>query len=415
VLRARHELDERLAPLVRATWRTVPDELRQILRIGAYQLTRLSRVPPYAAVQATVELAKTRRGPRAAGMVNAVLRRIAVGAAADRRAGGPADREAKGSAHQSSAGSPEGRVGWRERDSMSAETPRGMQRPEGSPARLVQRIPLQGHPSWAVDRWLDRFGAERTEALLAHNDHPLPAFLHPARWSREELLEAFRRAGVEVTDAGAGLAVRRGRITELPGYSEGAFYVQDPTQAYLLDAAELPKGARVWDACAAPGGKAARLALDGYRVVASDLRRARLERLRDTVTRLGLGASLLLADARRPPLRPRSVDAALVDAPCTATGAIARHPDARWRLSPERLTAATRLQSVILDGVAAVVAQGGVLVYLTCSLEPEENETQVNGFLDRHPEFRRSRADAFVFPPDAGADGGFAARLTRIT
>jgi 16S rRNA (cytosine967-C5)-methyltransferase len=122
---------------------------------------------------------------------------------------------------------------------------------------------------------------------------------------------------------------------------------------------------------------------------------------------------VVAADARQPPIRPGAVDAVWLDAPCSATGTMAQHPDARWRVTPRRLAELTRLQQALLDGVATVLASGGLLVYTTCSLEPEENEVQVDGFLGRYATFRRDRSDVFIFPPDTGADGGYLAVLRR--
>jgi 16S rRNA (cytosine967-C5)-methyltransferase len=203
-----------------------------------------------------------------------------------------------------------------------------------------------------------------------------------------------------------------GKVQQLPGYRDGAFVVQDPVQVRLLEFAAIPDGARVWDACAAPGGKAAVLA-GRCKVVASELRRDRLERLGDTLARTAPDVPVLLADAARPPLRPGATDVVLVDAPCSATGTMARHPDARWRLSADQIERAARWQAAILDGVAPVVGPGALLLYMTCSLEPEENERQVNGFLERHPEFEREGDDLSIFPPDEGTDGGYAARMRR--
>lgn len=360
MLRNRHELDRRIAPLLRAPWAHLPAVLRHILRIGAYQLMVLERVPAYAAVQATVELAKRRAGARSAGMVNAVLRRLA-------------------STPDSSSAAP-------------------------------------SHPDWLVKRWRTRFGAERTKALVGHNDRKPALVLQPARWSAERLYDRLAAAGIAAAPApwGSGIALRGGRIQSLPGFAKGAFYVQDPAQVRLLESMTLPPGARVWDACAAPGGKTAWLALSGHAVIASDYRRSRLARLSETVTRLALRASLLLADAQHPPLADGTVEVVLVDAPCSGTGTMARHPDARWRLTPGRVAALARRQRAILDGVAGVVPAGGWLVYMTCSLEREENEDQVTSFIDRHPEFSVVGDPAAVFPPDAGTDGGFAARLARV-
>ena len=150
-----------------------------------------------------------------------------------------------------------------------------------------------------------------------------------------------------------------------------------------------------------------------HRVLASDLRRRRLKRLRETLQRVRSRAWVFAADARIPPLGERSVDAVWLDVPCSATGTFARHPDARWRISPRRIAVLARRQRELLEGVARVVRPGGLLVYSTCSLEPEENEDPVNEFLSSHTDFRRGQEDLFLFPPDTGSDGGYLAVLRR--
>jgi len=366
VLRSRSELDRQLAPLVSGSWERTPDDLKDLLRIGAYQLLVLTRVPSYAAVQATVEAAKHARGQRSAGMVNAVLRRL-------------------------------------ERDGAA---------PLPDDVALADQF---SHPAWLVSRWQERFGPDRTRALLEHNNRRPALAVQPALSTAAELRTLFAAAGIEVREAplGSGLVVADPvPVPDLPGYASGAFVVQDPAQARLLEFAAIPAGALVWDACAAPGGKTAALARD-HRVVASELRHERLASLKDTARRAAPGAHLLLADALQPPLLPGAADAVLLDAPCSATGTVARHPDARWRLSPEGISRQAGRQAALLDRVAPVVATGGLLLYMTCSLEPEENENQVDAFLQRHPEFAREGDDLFIFPPDAGTDGGYAARLRR--
>lgn len=338
--------------------------MKDILRIGAYQLTRLSRVPTYAAVQTAVELAKGAGARRSAGLVNAVLRRL------------------------------------------SSQQP--------SPAPTDTALADQySHPEWLVDRWVTRWGPARTEALLAHNNRPPPLTLQPVRWSRERLHDALVARGIRVEPAPGddGIVVSGVEVKSLPGYGQGAFIVQDAAQARLLRYAEVKEGARVWDACAAPGGKTASLT-SRCRLFASDLKIRRLAILRDTLHRLAVSVPVFAADASQPPLRP-IFDVVLVDAPCSATGTMNRHPDARWQLSPRRIEQLAHLQARILDGASSAVRPGGLLVYLTCSLEPEENGCQVEAFLERHPEFAREGDDLYIFPPDAGTDGGYGARLRR--
>jgi len=361
VLRTQAFLDSTLKPLVSAEWNRVEKPVQDILRIGAYQLVTLERVPPYAAVQTAVSLARDRSGAGAARMTNAVLRKLA--ALQSEPATEPKDRG-------------------------------------------------ESHPEWLVHRWRQRFGPVRTMALLSHNDRRPQLVIQPARWDADALAGALTEARIafQPVPGGAGFIIRDARVPDLPGYKEGSFVVQDPAQARVLEFANFPVGSTVWDACAAPGGKAAILSRN-HRVLASDVRSDRLRRLQETIGRAGSGVATFLADARQPPLV--AADAVLVDAPCSATGTLARHPDARWRLTPRRIAGLTRLQRQLLEGVAGVVRPGGLLVYATCSLEPEENENQVNDFLDRHPEFRRSTGDLQVFPGDSGTDGAYAARLIR--
>jgi 16S rRNA (cytosine967-C5)-methyltransferase len=374
VLRGRDALDALLVPRVTGDWRRVSEDMRDVLRIGAYQIHNLTRVPVHAAVAATVEVAKRAHGARSAGFANAVLRRLAQDAAQGLPAAPPS--------------------------------------PAPRDARTLAR--RHSHPAWLVARWVERFGDERTEALLAHNAARSAIHLQPARWPIDRLREAFGSAAVPFTEAEGlpGIAVRGVRVHDLPGYEEGAFVVQDPAQALSLEHIALPDGALIWDACAAPGGKAARLAARGP-VLASDPRRARLPRLVDTVRRAAPGVWIACADALAAPIRTASLDVVLLDVPCSATGTIAKHPDARWHLSPRRIERLAELQAALLDAVAAAVRPGGILAYLTCSLEQEENGAQVDAFLARHADFRRSKDDLFLFPPDRGTDGAFAARLER--
>ncbi|MBI4499788.1 MAG: 16S rRNA (cytosine(967)-C(5))-methyltransferase RsmB [Gemmatimonadetes bacterium] len=371
VLRSQTVLDRRLQPLVTGNWRRVPDSLRDVLRIGAYQLSDLDRVPAYAAVETSVDLARAHVGARAAGLVNAVLRKLS----ATREATSPSD----------AAGG------------------------HGSLAAT------HSHPEWLVERWVARFGAARTRALLEHNNQRPPLVIQPLRWSAERLAGALAGGGIafDPVPGGLGFTVRGGeRVARLPGFEAGAFVVQDPAQARVVQFTDFPAGSLIWDACAAPGGKSLVLA-QRHRVIASDLKPDRLRKLRAAADRAAPGLAIFAADARTAPLRAASTDAILLDAPCSATGTLARHPDARWRLSPRRIALMARLQAELLEGVAVVLRPGGTLVYATCSLEPEENDAQVNAFLEKHAEYRRTADDLVVFPPDSGSDGAYAARLER--
>ena len=384
VLRRQQALDARLAALVTREWSKVPARLQDLLRLGAYQLVVLDRVPPHAAVDTSVSLAREEGGPRAGGFVNAVLRRLGAQPEAT-----PAALEA-------------------ETDAADAESLAGR----------------HSHPVWLVERWLRRFGPEETRRLLAWNDRRPRLVLQPARQTAEELAARWTSAGIGAEPAafGAGLVTDRRRPEELPGFAEGAFLVQDPAQALLAWYADLPAGAAVYDAAASPGGKTIALGREARVVVAGDVSRPRVERLARNLRRAGSGREHpVVADARRPPVRP--VGAVLLDAPCLGTGTFARHPDARGRVTPGALERLAGIQAELLECVAEVVAPGGLLIYSTCSLEPEENELQVERFLSRHPGFRREASETFpaallsergdmtILPQRHEMDGAYAARL----
>ncbi len=374
VLRSRRALDGTL------DLRHVDPRLHDILRLGAYQLHRLTRVPAHAAVSTSVELARETAGEPAARYVNQALRRLAT---------------------------------------------------EGS----GEHAAVASHPRWLVERWEKQFGAAETARLLAWNDRKPTLVLQPVRWNADRLRRAMTEAGYESMDApyGCGLAVRRTTHTshsphpaQLPGYAEGAFIVQDPAQALVVRFAAITPGCSVYDACAAPGGKAVALALAGAHVTAGDARPARLERLRETLTRTGVAIPIIAADLLSAATHAGHWDGVLLDAPCSATGTMARHPDARWRLRGDTIGRLAWRQAALLDAAAALVRPGGVLVYATCSLEPEENADQVDAFLGRHPDFRRApvagsvpadlvtpAGDLRALPQRHAIDGVYAARLVR--
>src|SRR5437667_1036576 len=336
---------------------TADPRLHDVLRLGAYQLRALTRVPPYAAVSTSVELARALAGEGGARYVNQALRTLA------RETGG----------------------GRRE-------------------AELT-------HPKWLVNRWRRHFGDEDATKLLAWNDTRPAVTLQPARWGIEQLSARLQDEGFGVREApyGAGLQLlvppgsRLPPPAQLPGFAEGGFVVQDPAHALVCRFAAIPAGAIVYDACAAPGGKAVTLEHGGARVMAGDARRERVGRLVETARRAGVAIRVAVADLLAAPFRPEAVAAVLVDAPCSATGTMARHPDARWRLTPRTIARAAARQRALLAAAAALVRPGGLLVYATCSLEPEENSDIVTEFLARHPQFARVPPPPPPPPPPPGA------------
>lgn len=392
MLRRRSWLDAVLASRVRGGLARLESDLTDLLRLGANQLLFMHSVPPYAAIAQTVELAKRRHGIGASKLVNAVLRRV--------------DRE---------------------RENLDPTRERHVSDP-------IDRLALQySHPRWLVARWIARWGATETTRLLDVNNTEAPVVLRPFGTVREQLEATLEAAGISTGDVplvadslsltgNAGVA----QLTELGAYRQGLFFVQDPAATLAARYASVPAGARVVDLCAAPGGKALELSRDAVLVVAADRSVARLWRVRKNVKRLDARNIVLVqADAKQPPVR--NADAVLLDAPCSGTGAFRRHPDARWRLAASDIASLAAMQREFLAAAAHVVRPGGLLIYATCTLEPEENDLQIEAFLAQHPEFRleppREGAvpDAVldagrlrVLPQRHGVDGAFAARLRRV-
>lgn len=388
-LRRRSWLDLILGDRVRGGVARLDADVTDLLRLGLYQLLLMRSVPPYAAIAQTVELAKRRHGMGASKLVNAVLRRV--------------DRE---------------------RETIENPPPAGLR------TDPVDDLALRySHPRWLVARWVARWGAAETESLLAANNVEAPIIVRPFGIVREQLEASLESAGVHVEDVPLVDDSLRlsapASLTELGAFRQGFFFVQDPAATLVTRYAAFPAGADVADLCAAPGGKALELARTARAVFAADRSPTRIRRLVDNIQRVeARNVFPLVADARETAIAP--VDGVLIDVPCTGTGTLRRHPDARWRLKVSDLAVMGALQRIILRAAAQVVKPGGLLVYGTCSLEPEENDAQIESFLAESPEWTleppppsavpASVLDAGrlrVLPQRHGADGAFAARLRR--
>ncbi len=241
----------------------------------------------------------------------------------------------------------------------------------------------------------------------------------------------FESAGIHVGEAplvrdSIVLSSPVSSLTDLGPFRQGLFHMQDPASTLVTQYACVPTGAAAADVCAAPGGKSIELSRSAANVFASDVSFARLQRIVENAKRLEIDTlHPYVADARFPAIRP--VDFVLVDAPCTGTGTSRRHPDARWRLKISDLAVMSALQRSILNAAAECVKVGGVLVYSTCSLEPEENDEQIEHFLKDNPGWKLDPPPEGVVPAQVldkgllrvlpqrdGTDGAFAARLRRI-
>jgi 16S rRNA (cytosine967-C5)-methyltransferase len=394
MLRRRAWLDALLSSRVRGGLARLDADLTDLLRLGAFQLLCMDSVPAYAAIAQTVELTKRRHGIGASRLANAVLRRL--------------DRDRAASAVAGEA---------------SLEVP--------APTDPLNAMALEySHPRWLVARWVARWGAEETAALLAANNRQAPVIVRPFGIVREQLEAMLESAGVDVEEAPLARDSIELRsvpsLTELGAYRQGLFFVQDPAATLVAQYASLAPGSTVVDLCAAPGGKALELSSTVGAVIAADRSITRLERLVANVRRVeARNVFPVIADALTSPFQ--RVDAVLLDAPCTGTGTFRRHPDARWRLKPSDPGTLALMQQALLRAVAPAVRPGGLLIYATCSLEMEENDAQVESFLAEHRDWAlEPPADGVVpanvldagrlrvLPQRHGVDGAFAARFRRV-
>jgi 16S rRNA (cytosine967-C5)-methyltransferase len=256
-------------------------------------------------------------------------------------------------------------------------------------------------PEWLMRRWTAHYGEATARAIATANAQEpaldLTVKSDPEGW-------AMRLNG-RVLATGTVRTPMQGRIAELPGFGDGAWWVQDAAAALPARLLGDVRGKSVADLCAAPGGKTAQLAAAGAHVTAVDRSQPRVARLRDNLVRLRLEAEAVVADATQWQGGP--FDAVLVDAPCSSTGTIRRHPDIPWLKSEADLTKLTDLQSRLLDHAVSLLKPGGMLVYCTCSLEAEEGPEAIGALLGRHPELRRS-------PALPGETGGLAELITPV-
>jgi 16S rRNA (cytosine967-C5)-methyltransferase len=375
-LRRAGEIDAVIARLVErplpATARAVTD----ILTLGIVQLLYLD-TPAHAAVATAVVLCETRGAAKFKGLVNAVLRRVA-----------------------------------REGRTLVADL---------DPARI-------NTPDWLWQGWCDAYGEDTARAIAASHLTEAPLDLAPRDAAKAARLAASLEA--EVLPWGALRRRSGGAIPDLPGYADGAWWVQDAAAQIPVRLLGPVTGKRVLDLCAAPGGKTLQLAAAGARVTAVDRSAARLDIVARNLARTGLAAELIAADGAAFAAAP--FDAVLLDAPCTATGTIRRHPDIARTRRPEDIAGAAVLQDRLLDNAARLTRPGGILVYAVCSLEPAEGEARIAAFLARHdftadpvnpadlpglPEAATAAGHMRTLPSmmadGGGIDGFFAARLRR--
>lgn len=401
VTRTRNTLDWVLAKFLKKDLESFTPQIRNILRLGTYQLLYLDKIPAHAAINESVEQAKIYGHKGVAGLVNGVLRNL-----------------------------------LRQKDGITFPSI------ESDP---VKHISLKySHPEWLVSRWIEEFGTDSTITLCQYNNSPanLAIRVNTLKTTREELYQNFLARGLKVIKS---TIIPEGIIFEewpglenMPEFADGLFLMQDEGSMLVAHVLNPLNNTTIVDACAAPGTKTTHLAQligDEGKVLAFDIHPHKLKLIEDNCKRLGIrSVEINLGDARELANHVQEkVDFVLVDAPCSGLGVLGRRADARWRKTPELLNELPLLQIDILKGASKILSPDGVLVYSTCSIAREENQEVIVKFLADNDDFylesiighlpftlnkeediQRAKEGMLQFlPQEHGIDGFFVARLRK--
>jgi len=356
-LRWRSRLDLAIHRAAKFPEKKIDPKLLHLLRLGAYQILFMNRVPPFAAVNEAVRLAKAAfKSEKISGFTNAVLRSVT-------------------------------------RNKNQEDFPPFEEQPVEYIAQALS------HPRWMVERWVHEFGPEMARRMCEANNlrPPFTVRVNTLKTTRKALQERMAEANIQALPSPfspEGLILRESpRLSEEPLFQEGFYFVQDEASQIVAHLVNPRPGERVLDACAAPGGKTTHLAQlmnDQGEIIALDLYGPKIESLRDNCRRLGIRiVTALRADALRALPFPEEMafDRILVDAPCTGLGTLHRHPEAKWREKPRDAQRLQDLQGALLENLWTRLKPGGVIVYSTCTVTREENDFVVEAFLRNHKDF----------------------------
>ncbi len=393
-IRWRRRLDWMLGQLMRGNPESLTPWIRHILRMGLYQLMMMDQVPDAAATHESVQLARRYGHAGTVRLTNAILR-----------------------------------TAIRKRDQLA--------RPASGEDPVTELGVTHSYPPWLANRWIGRYGAEAAAALMkAGNRTPsLSIRVNTSRSTPRDLADRLKLHEIHVEPGlwlDDFLSIRHaGDLRRLPAHEAGLFQVQDESAGLAVRLLGPKPGENIVDLCCAPGGKTtyiAHIVGAGGSVIACDTSLHRLHRVEENRRRMGLGQVRLVGMDGRSPGVDFAADRVLVDAPCSGLGTIARRPDLRWRRKAEDIDRLRDEQLALLEGGAGLVKRGGVLVYSTCTIEPEENEEVVAAFCGRHPGFRQEEPGDWprdlagvldgagriaTLPSTHGIDGSFAVRLRR--
>lgn len=388
-LQYRLTLDYYLAPFIKGK---LDDWVRELLRMSLYQIVYLTKIPPHAAVNEAVEIAKVRGHKGTTGLVNGVLRSVL-------------------------------RQGVRSLDEIT----------DG-----ITRLSLEtSHPEWLIRRWVDQYGSEVTaEMARANNEPPLnTARVNIAQTTVEKALHQLKSEGAKVELGKVvpeAIHCHSGNVAKTYTYTKGWLTVQDESSMLPVYALDVQPGMKVLDMCAAPGGKTTQIAehlADTGEVHAHDLHEHKLELIEENADRLGLKSIWTSSGDSRElgyTYEPNTFDRILVDAPCSGLGVIRRKPEIKYNKTEADLESLTKIQSELLEVAWTLLKPGGKVVYSTCTVDKTENDGVVLQFLERHPEAEKLVPEFFeeaglstpngmlqVLPQHFGSDGFFAATLQK--
>ncbi|MCB1857413.1 MAG: 16S rRNA (cytosine(967)-C(5))-methyltransferase RsmB [Gammaproteobacteria bacterium] len=380
-----NQLDALAQRLMKRPVRAKDNDIRALILVGLYQLQHM-RVAPHAALAETVEASRALKKPWAAGLVNAVLRRF-----------------------------------QREREALLA-------------AVTTDPSVRYLYPDWLLERLRSAWPKHWERLVLASSEHPpMSLRVNLTRLSRADYLQRLAGEGIAARAmpmVASGLVLETPRpVEELPGFAEGQVSVQDGGAQLAAGLLAPQRGARILDACAAPGGKTCHLleaAPQGIELTAIDIDSRRLGRIRENLSRLGISAEVAEGDARSPRgnWAERRYDRILLDVPCSATGIIRRHPDVKILRKPEQIPQLVETQRQILHAIWPLLRPGGLLLYATCSLLPEENQLQMRRFVEGRVDVRERVIEATwgqpchpgrqTLPGEQEMDGFYYALLEKL-
>lgn len=373
-----------------------------ILRLGLYQIIYLDKIPPFAAIDTSVELTrKILRKTAAVKFTNAILR--------------SAERSIQNKSLDKQEVANPRRALYRRENTWCIFKYPIFPDPAKHPSSYIAAV--YSHPEWLIKRWIDRYGKEKTIEICKINNHTPKIFLriNHKKISTEKFLALLDEKHIHAQVFNDAIAVDDVAVFEIPGFTEGLFFVQDISAMKVVPFLKIEKSNMVLDMCAAPGGKAthiAELAGNSGKVYALDISLKRLHSLKENCLRMNISNIYLVcgnASEGRIPFRS-TFDRILIDAPCSNTGVLSRRVEARWRLKEEDIHKLASLQYSILETGSAALRPNGFLVYSTCSIEPEENQDIIKKFLHNKPQFSLD-CEEYYLPGTSTGDGGYMARI----